>query len=73
MKILIPQKGVSRQLVLLSLTTTLLGSLAAVGAPVTLVNEAFDPPSIDLFGWNHNASDCSWQYVNDGVAGHRDL
>lgn len=47
----------------------LLGSYTASAGSGLIVNETFDPPSLDLFGWEDKVANVSRQYVSDGVGG----
>jgi hypothetical protein len=64
------QNGV-RTLAFLSAIISLLGSVGAGGAPVTIVNETFSSPTItELGGWeNGPVISVSRQYVQSGVRG----
>ncbi len=73
MKILIPTTSAGRKLGLITPLITLLGGFAAGAAPAVLVNEAFDPPTLDLTApnllWQDNVNSVTRQYVSSGVNG----
>jgi hypothetical protein len=59
-----------RRLGLVTSIITLLGGLTATaGGNGVIVNDTFDPPTIELGGWADGVVDVSREYVNQGVNG----
>lgn len=69
MKTVIKTTSAGRRLALATSIITLLGGFAASAQEGLIVNETFDPPTIDLNGWANDVQDPLYQYVEEGVRG----